>query len=78
MHFSGGVHNITRLLEDWSSATLTLNTCIVNLYNSQRAIGQFMNPGTYYNAPTRNFNYDQNFSNPSGVPPGTPLVVPTY
>ena len=38
--FSGGVHNLPRLLEDWNSPstkTLTLNTAIMNLFNSQIA-----------------------------------------
>jgi hypothetical protein len=74
-HFSGGVHNITRLLEDWSSTTLCLNTCIVNLFNSAVAKGIFVNPGTYYQPPTRNFNYDINFSNPNRVPPGMPCAL---
>ena len=75
--FSGGAMNLTRLLEDWSSSTLTLNTSIVNLYASQMATHQFVDPGTYYLAPAqRNFNYDLNFSNPAKQPPpGTPNVV---
>jgi hypothetical protein len=74
-HFSGGVHNLPRLLEDWSNATLCLNTCIVNLFDSARAKGVFVNPGTYYQPPTRNFNYDLNFSNPNRVPPGMPCAL---
>ena len=38
--FSGGVHNLTRLLEDWNSPstrTLTLNTAIMNLFNSENS-----------------------------------------
>jgi hypothetical protein len=75
MHFSGGVHNLPRLLEDWSSSTLWLNTSIVNLFNSQTATGQFINPGTYYNPPTRKFSYDLNFSNANNVPPGIPCAL---
>lgn len=75
--FSGGVVNFPRLLEDWSSATLTLNTSMINLYASQMATNQFKNPGTYYLAPSqRNFSYDLNFSDPTKQPPpGTPNVV---
>ncbi len=75
MHFSGGVHNLPRLLEDWSSSTLWLNTSIINLFNSTRAKGQFLNPGIYYAPPTRKFSYDQNFSNPNKVPPGIPNAL---
>jgi hypothetical protein len=63
------------LLEDWSSSTLLLNTSIVNLFNSTRATNTFINPGTYYEPPTRKFSYDQNFSNANNVPPGIPCAL---
>lgn len=72
--WSGGVHNLTRLLESWSGNTLTVNGSLVNLYNSVNANHQFQNPGNYYNAPSRNFNFDQNFLNAAKLPPGTPTV----
>ena len=72
--FSGGVMNLPRLLENWSGHTLTMNTSIVNLYNSVRATHQFQNPNIYYNAPTRNWNFDQNFTSAGKLPPGTPLI----
>ncbi len=72
--FSGGVVNLPRLLEDWgngsSSVVLTINTSIVNFFNSVRATGPFQNPGVYYYAPTRNFNFDQNFMTATKQPPG--------
>jgi len=73
--FSGGVHNLPRMLEDWSGVTLTLNTSIINLYNSASATGVFVNPGTYYEPPTRQFSYDLNFSDPTRVPPGIPCAL---
>lgn len=73
--WSGGVHNLPRLLENWTGDTLTLNTSIVNLYNSARANTQFKNPGVYYWAPNRNFNFDQNFLSMGKLPPGTPSVA---
>jgi len=72
--WSGGVQNLVRLLETWAGDTLTLNTSLVVFYNSAKATSQFQNPGVYYNAPTRNFNFDQNFLSPSKLPPGTPMV----
>jgi hypothetical protein len=73
--FSGGVHNLPRLLEDWSGQTLTLNTSIINLFNSDMATGVFVDPGTYYAPPTRQFSYDLNFSDPTKVPPGIPCAL---
>jgi len=38
--FSGGVHNLPRLLEDWgrsTNQTLTLNTSLACLFNSRYA-----------------------------------------
>ena len=74
-NWSGGVHNQTRLLESWTGCTLTLNTSLVNLFDSVRANTQFQNPGIYYNAPTRNFNFDQNFLTAAKLPPGTPTIA---
>ncbi len=72
--FSGGVQNLPRLLEDWSAAkvTLTLNTSLVNLYDSADATNQWQPPGTYYYAPTRQFSFDPNFTVSWKLPPGTP------
>jgi hypothetical protein len=78
-HFSGGAQNVTRLLEDWTGDTLTLNTSIVNLFDSARATNWFKNPGVYYYAPTRKISFDLNFTNAMKLPPATPalkLVVP--
>jgi List-Bact-rpt repeat protein/chitobiase/beta-hexosaminidase-like protein len=87
--FSGGVHNLPRLLEDWyqggasNQKTLTLNTSIVRLFNSTRATARFRNPSTfpgtsnwYYDPPRRNFCLDPNFADPAKLPPGTPFVLP--
>ena len=81
--YSGGVHNLPRLLEDWSGKNLWLNTSIIRLWNSQMATNQFCNPAgfnpvpvnPYYNAPTRHFNFDTNFLNILKTPPGAPLFV---
>jgi len=72
--YSGGVHNLTRLLEAWSGYTLTLNTSIINLYPSQQATVQFQQPSAYYSAPTRQFSFDLNFMSSTNLPPGTPAV----
>lgn len=81
--FSGGVHNLPRLLEDWSSQDLYLNTSILRLFDSNMATNQFRNPqgfspspvNPYYNPPTRHYAFDQNFLDPAKVPPGIPTVL---
>ena len=76
--FSGGVQNLPRLLEDWGNGSagvvLTLNTSIVNFFNSVRANTQFRAPGGYYYAPTRQFSFDLNYLNYTKQPPGTPML----
>jgi hypothetical protein len=73
--YSGGANNLPRLLEDWRSANLNLNTSIVCLYNSTWATGQFLLPGNYYYAPAvRNFTFNPIFTNSAGMPPGTPNI----
>ena len=81
--FSGGVHNLPRLLEDWTSKNLWLNTSILRLWDSNMATNQFRNPqgfspapvNPYYNPPTRHYAYDLNFLNPAKVPPGIPTAL---
>lgn len=84
--FSGGVHNLPRLLEDWLNVsggqrTLTLNTSILSLFTSTFATNQFRNPinfglaNPYYDPPKRNFSYDINFKDYNKTPPGIPTAL---
>lgn len=84
--FSGGVHNLPRLLEDWDPSSgkkaLTINTSILRLFNSQIATNQFRNPKNfglsnypYYDPPTRQFSYDLNFLSYEKTPPGIPTAL---
>ena len=84
--FSGGVHNLPRLLQDWINSGVGngfwLNTSIICLWDSRMATNQFRNPpgfnptpvNPYYNPPSRHFNFDTNFLNPAKMPPGIPSV----
>ncbi len=84
--FSGGVHNLPRLLEDWLNVsggqrTLTINTSILNLFTSKTATNQFRNPinfglsNPYYDPPVRQFSYDLNFRDYNKTPPGIPTAL---
>jgi len=85
--FSGGVHNLPRLLEDWLNVSggqkrLTLNTSILDLYSSKMATNQFRNPinfglanNPYYDPPVRQFSYDLNFKDYNKTPPGIPTAL---
>ncbi len=72
-YYGGGAENFFRLLENWSSRTLTVNGSIVVLFQSQSATGFW---GTFgvYSPPSRNFLYDSNFKDSTKLPPGTPWL----
>ena len=76
-NYSGGINNLPRLLEHWNSSpqkTFTLNGSLVCLFTSARATSPFQLPGAYYSAPSRNINFDMNFTQEAGLPPGTPCL----
>jgi hypothetical protein len=78
--FSGGVHNLPRLLENWNGDVLTLNGSLVNLFDSAQATNKFIYPdgtiaGQYFQPPTRGFYFDGRFYNSSNQPPGAPAFV---
>ena len=73
-HYSGGVENFFRLLENWSGTTLTYNGSIVAMYPSRYGTNFWIDTGTYYNAPTRQWAFDMNFLSASKLPPCTPQV----
>ncbi|MDL5049740.1 hypothetical protein QQ054_27375 [Oscillatoria amoena NRMC-F 0135] len=88
-YLSGGVHNFPRFLEHWNGVKLVINGSLVNLFESEQATSVFYcNVGNelsntyksgktfdpYYQPPTRVWNYDTNFDDPTKIPPGTPMV----
>jgi len=73
-HYSGGVENFLRLLEDWGGSTLTYNGSIIVLFPSQYATGFWPNTGVVYNPPIRAWGFDLNFNNASLMPPLTPKI----
>ena len=76
-NYSGGVENFPRFLEDWGGRTFTYNGSMVVMYPSKFATGLWQGTGSaigIYNPPTRNWAFDQNFRDPSKVPPSTPEV----
>jgi hypothetical protein len=70
----GGVHNFLRFLEDWSGSTLNYGGSLVSLYYATYDTGVFKCCAySVYQPPTRNYVFDPDFTNPSGLPPGTPM-----
>ena len=69
----GGVHNFLRYLEDWGGQTSNYMGSMVSLYYVQYATGSYKCCGTVYNPPTRNYQFDVDFQDPTKMPPGTPM-----
>jgi hypothetical protein len=73
-HYSGGVENFPRLLEDWGGRSLTYNGSMVILFPSRYATNFWVQTGTYYQAPARRWAFDLNFLDYRKLPPATPQV----
>ena len=71
----GGIHNFLHLLENWGSGGVTENYLgsLASLYYSTYNTGVYKCCNAVYGVPTRNFNFDVDFENPYGLPPGTPM-----
>jgi hypothetical protein len=72
----GGIHNFLRFLEDWQTTGSTLNYggSLVSLYYATYNTGLFKCCAySVYQPPVRNYIFDNDFTTPSGLPPGTPM-----
>ncbi|MCK5126220.1 MAG: pilus assembly PilX N-terminal domain-containing protein [candidate division Zixibacteria bacterium] len=69
----GGLENLPRFLEDWRGKELKIRGSMIQMWRSQQAIGDYTY-GQYYTAPSRNWGFDTDLSDPSKLPPGTPSV----
>ncbi|MGB8657725.1 MAG: PilX N-terminal domain-containing pilus assembly protein [Candidatus Zixiibacteriota bacterium] len=72
-HYCGGLENLPRFLEDWSSKTFTYKGSMVDLWYSQQATGAW-GGSNVYNPPTRNWTFDTAFLDPANLPPGVPQI----
>ncbi|MGC8744208.1 MAG: hypothetical protein ACP5T0_10055 [Verrucomicrobiia bacterium] len=73
-HYSGGLENFPRFLENWSGKIFTYNGSMVVMFPSKYATNYWPSTGAVYNAPNRNWSFDVNFYNPERLPPLTPSV----
>ena len=74
LHYSGGVENFPRFLENWSGYSFTYNGSMVVMYPSRSATNYWVQTGNYYNAPNRRWAFDVNFLDYRKLPPATPMV----
>ncbi len=70
----GGAHNFMRFLENWGSATFNYTGSMVSLYTSRQAVGSWKCcGGSVYNPPGRSVFFDEEFLDPTLLPPRTPM-----
>jgi len=70
----GGLHNFLRYLENWGGQQLFYNGSLVSMYYSEYNTGVFKCCNVVYSPPSRSYSFDTLFLNPSGLPPGTPML----
>lgn len=68
----GGMHNFPRFLEDWSARWNFVGS-LIPLYHSTQAVGQYNAESSIYGPPIRNWAFDITFTDPTKLPPSTPL-----
>jgi Tfp pilus assembly protein PilX len=71
-NYNGGFENLPRFLEKWDAVKFTWQGSMINLWNSQQAVGDWN--GTYYSPPIRDWAYDTDLDDPSKLPPETPML----
>lgn len=72
-NYSGGLENLLRFLENWSSQWVTYRGSMIDLWYS-RFHTRPWSYGSYYTAPKRNWGFDTDLLDPDNWPPGTPKV----
>jgi hypothetical protein len=72
-----GLNNHFRLLENWgggSTTTLKYRGSLVSQGIQREFNGQYQLGGTYYEIPSRDFGFENDFNRADGLPPLTPAV----
>ncbi len=78
-HYSGGLENFLRLLENWNGTAIWYNGSIVVMFPSIYATNYWVGPSQisgyptpYYSVPTRDWGFDSNFKYQQKSPPCAP------
>jgi hypothetical protein len=73
--YGGGLENFPRFLEGWGSTrTMVYRGSLVSLFQSRYATRRRWSWRTYYDPPSRDWQFDLQFRDPNRLPPGTPTV----
>lgn len=73
--YNGGLENLPRFHEKWTTKKCTINGSFVNAWESQYANADWGYGGDIYKAPKRMWYYDEMFNDVENLPPYTPMVV---
>lgn len=76
-NYGGGLENLPRFLEDWNGAEFKIRGSMIEMWRSRQATGTWryiQASDAYYSAPSRNWGFDTDLSDPNKLPPGTPMV----
>jgi len=69
----GGVHNFLRFLEGWGGRALNFRGAVISLYYNRQAVGTYKCCTNVYGPPSRGYNFDTDFLDPTLLPPRTPM-----
>jgi hypothetical protein len=75
--YNGGLENLPRFHENWSGRTATIRGSFVNLWDSQVGVGDWVYGSDNYQAPNRDWDFDNDFFDADNLPPFTPRAVGT-
>jgi len=73
--YNGGLENLPRFHEAWSSKDCNINGSFVCTWQSLHATGKWKYGSDRYKAPRRNWAYDPMFNQVANLPPFTPMAV---
>jgi hypothetical protein len=76
--YGGGLENFPRFLENWGGSAagrvLHYRGSLVSLFESEQAKLHRWSWRTYYNPPSRDWQFEMRFRDPANLPPGTPTA----
>jgi len=70
--YNGGLENLIRFLERWDNKTMIFRGSMVDIWNSEQAVGHWSY--AYYTAPNRDWRFDTDLLDPANLPPGYPKL----
>jgi Tfp pilus assembly protein PilX len=71
---NGGLNNFKRFMEDWTNKRMNYSGSLVNVFNSFNNNGRWKCCNTVYHPPIRDWTFEDSFTDPYRLPPGTPFV----